>query len=209
MIKIQFLKYKYGKEQLVDCFNIAEIAGKTFSLKELHASNFYEIYFFFDGGGPVYLEAEKLDITAPAILMVPPLQPRKWSLKGKPDCMMVIFEGDFMEAFLKDATFLNRLYLFNSTEVPPLLPATVHEMTAYQQVVNSMQQEVRKHAGDSLHLLRAYLYQLLILLNRSYIAYYQLKEGLYNNQEMLRFKAFIQQHIREKQTVKEYAALLP
>lgn len=60
MIKFDFHKYKYGRELLVDCFNLSEIAGRSMAMKEFHAASFYEMFFFRQGAGSVFVEGKKL-----------------------------------------------------------------------------------------------------------------------------------------------------
>jgi AraC family transcriptional activator of pobA len=208
MLQFDFYKHKYGKELLVDCLPLSDIAHLAVSLKEVHTTTFYEMFFFIKGNGSVILEGEQIDFKSPAVLLLPPAQPRQWKLKQVPDCMVVIFEGEFMETFLKDNLFLHRLHYFGNSGLPPFLPIEKNSMQSYLALIKQIKQEIKSLSSDSQHLLRAYLYQLLILLNRSYAAFYNLHDNLYKNTELLQFKGLLKQHIREKQTVKEYAGLL-
>jgi len=208
MLKFHFHKYKYGKELLVDCFNLSDIAGRSIAMKEVHATTFYEIFLFLEGNGSIMLEGSQLDFESPAVLFIPPARPRIWNLHSAPDCRLVIFEGEFMETFLKDHLFLHRLYYFGNYDSPPLLPLQREDISFFQALSDRIMEEIRSQAFDSQHLLRAYLYQLLILLNRKYADCYQLKGNLYQNTDMLKFRELLKKHIREKQTVKEYAELL-
>jgi len=113
-----------------------------------------------------------------------------------------------MEAFLKDQLFPHRLYYFGNTDRPPLLPLDRDVMRGFGALLDRIKLEIGALSEDSQPLLRAFLYQLLILLNRSYATYYGLKGNLYRNTEVLRFKELLKQHIRDKQSVKEYAEML-
>ncbi|MET3877343.1 helix-turn-helix domain-containing protein [Chitinophaga sp. OAE865] len=208
MLKFHFHKYKYGKELLVDCFKISEIAGRSISLKELHATTFYEIFLFLEGEGAIIFEGSRLDFKSPVVLLLPPARPRQWDLHTRPDCSMVIFEGEFMETFLKDHLFLHRLHYFGNYDCPPILPLQKNDVNIFQQLTDNIREEIKSQSFDSQQLLRAYLYQLLIQLNRHYTGFYQLKGNLYQNTDMLKFRDFLKKYIREKQTVKEYADLL-
>lgn len=154
------------------------------------------------------LDGQKLNFKSPAVLLLPPARPRQWILKSVPECTMVIFEGEFMEAFLKDDLFLNRLYFFGNSDSPPLLPLNKQSVQNFLELLGWIKNEIRNLSLDSHELLRAYLYQLLIVLNRNYTAHYSLKGNLYRNTDMLKFKDLLKQHIREKQKVSEYAELL-
>jgi len=208
MIRFDFYKNKYGKELLIDCFNVAEIAGRSLSLKALHTTSFYEIFFFKEVTGHISLEGNRLELDGPAALLLPPAKPRQWHLNIPPEGIVVIFEGEFMETFLKDNHFLNRLYYFGNYDAPATLPLTKEEIDTLLELSKNIKREIDLLASDSYHLLRAYLYQLLIRVNRSYTDHFQLKGNLYRNNEILKFRNLMRQHIRMKQTVKEYADLL-
>ncbi|SEM78568.1 AraC-type DNA-binding protein [Mucilaginibacter gossypiicola] len=208
MIRFDFFKNKYGKELLIDCFNVAEIAHRSLSLQELHATSFYEMFFFKEVAGHILLEDIKLELVGPVALLLPPAQPRQWHLQGSPEGMVVIFEGEFMEAFLKDNYFLNRLYYFGNYDASATLPLKEEETNILLELSKNIKNEIDLLATDSYHLLRAYLYQLLILVNRSYTDHYQLKGNLYRNIEILKFRELLRQNIRMVQTVKQYADLL-
>jgi len=208
MIKVDFDKHKYGKELLVDCFHLSEIAGKNLSSGQVHTTTFYEIYLILNGKGSVILETERINFKGPSVLFLSPSQPRKWNIQMMPDCVMLIFEGEFIEAFLKDSMFLSRLYYFGNYNCSPFLPIDRKEEERYKQLFGWIKSEIKNLAVDSQHLLRAYLYEILILLNRKFTAFNQLKDNLYWNTDMIRFKKLLKERIKDQQTVKEYAEML-
>jgi len=208
MIRFDFYKHKYGKELLIDSFHIGDIASRSLALPEVHATSFYEMFFFSKVAGAIIVEDTKLKLEGPVALLLPPGEPRQWQLEYEPEGMVVIFEGEFMETFLKDNFFLDRLYYFGNYEASPILPLSIEVIQELLSLSESIKHEIHSLASDSYHLLRAYLYQLLILVNRSYSDYHQLKGNLYRNSEVLKFKYLLRQHVRDKQTVKQYADLL-
>ncbi|WP_142684960.1 hypothetical protein [Chitinophaga polysaccharea] len=153
MLKFHFHKYKYGKELLVDRFKISEIAGRSISLKELHATTFYEIFLFLEGEGAIIFEGSRLDFKSPIVLL-PPARPRQWDLHTRPDCGMVIFEGEFMETFLKDHLFLHRLHYFGNYDCPPILPLQKNDVNIFQQLTDNIREEIKNQSFDSQQLLR-------------------------------------------------------
>jgi len=208
VIRFDFDKNKYGKELLIDCFSIAEIANEGLALKEIHATSFYEMFFFRKVDGYILLEDTRVELNGSAALLLPPAQPRQWHFNEQPDGMVVIFEREFIETFLKDNSLLNRLYYFGNYDALAKLPLKEGEIDLLLILLKNIKQEIDLLASDSYHLLRAYLYQLLILVNRSYTDHYQLKGNLYRNIEILKFRELLRQHVRSRQTVKEYADLL-
>lgn len=208
MQQFNFLKYKYGRELLIDCVELDEIANLSVLLKEVHSTTFYEIFFITGGTGSVVIEGRRYDFKGPVILMLPPSLPRKWDIDYSPDSMVVFFEGEFIETFLKDPLFLNRLHYFGNSDNGPVLLLNDSGMPYFIALLQKISKEIKNSAPDSPHLLRAYLYELLIILNRTYAGYYGLNDALYKNNEILNFKNLLKTHIREKHTVNEYADLL-
>ncbi|MGZ3754719.1 MAG: helix-turn-helix domain-containing protein [Mucilaginibacter sp.] len=208
MVRFDFHKFKYGKELLIDCFSVSQIAQRSLALQEIHTTSFYEMFFFSNIKGEIDLEDSRLQLHGPMALLLPPGQPRKWKLDESPDGMVVIFEREFLEIFLKDNYFLHRLYYFGNYDAPPVLNFTNDEIADLLDLLESIKNEINLLVADSFHLLRAYLYQLLILVNRSYAACYQIKGNLYRNIELLKFRDLLKKHIMQKQTVKEYADLM-
>lgn len=208
MLEVNFHKYKYGAELLFDCVDLSEIAGKSISNKELHLTTFYEIFFFMDGESAIILEGKRINISSPCILFLRPGLPRQWELSDVYQCKIIFFEGVFIENFLKDHLFLHRLYFFLGDEFSKILPLQKESMNSFVNLLFAVKQELNRLREDSYQLLRAYLFQLLILLNRSYTAHYAISGNLYQNLDMLHFKELLKKYIREKQTVKEYAELL-
>ncbi|MBF4472564.1 helix-turn-helix domain-containing protein [Flavobacterium sp. HJJ] len=208
MLKVQFEKNKYGSELLLDCVDLSDILDQGIAVKEMHVTTFYEIFFFMEGSSSINLEGKHIDIEAPCILFLRPAQPRQWELSDVKKCMVIFFEGAFMETFLKDHLFLHRLYYFLGGTFPVILPQDQKVLSIFENLLHSVKQEIDNLKNDSHQLLRAYLYQILILLNRYYTAHYDLKGNLYENLNMLQFREMLKQNIKEKQTVKEYAALL-
>lgn len=208
MLKVNFEKNKYGTELLLDCVDLSEIVDQTISAKEMHVTTFYEIFFFMEGQGSINLEGKPHAINAPCVLFLRPAQPRQWELSSIKKCMVIFFEGAFIETFLKDHLFLHRLYYFLGSTFPIMLPLKQNGILEFEKLLYLVRREIGNLQGDSHQLLRAYLYQLLILLNRDYTSHYDLRGNLYENLNILRFRELLKQNIREKQTVKEYAELL-
>ncbi|SFW84971.1 AraC-type DNA-binding protein [Chitinophaga sancti] len=208
MVQVKFDKRKYGRELLVDCFHLSEIAGKNLLSGQVYTISFYEIYLISEGKGSVTLETEVIDFNGPSVIFLSPAQPRKWDIQIVPDCMMLIFEGEFIEAFLKDSMFLSRLYYFGNYNCSQFVPIDSIENERYKLLFGWIMSEIKNLVEDSQHLLRAYLYELLILLNRKFTAHNQLKGNLYWNTDMIRFKKLLKEHIKDRQTVREYADML-
>ena len=208
MRTFEFNRNKYSRELLIDCLNIKEISALSTSLKEIHTTLFYEVYFFTEAIGSVIVEDQMHEINGSCIVLLPPLVARQWDVTFGKESYVVFFEGEIFEYTLKDAFFLYRLQCFNFNSVHSILPIKDGECNNYCFLLTKIIEEIENIKEDSSYLLNAYLYQLLLEINRSYVSYFDIKEALNTNSEIIKFKTLIKTHIYSMQTVNEYAKLM-
>jgi AraC-like DNA-binding protein len=121
---------------------------------------------------------------------------------------VLFFVEDFVDSFLKDAAFLNRLHFFSYKQQAPLLPLKNESLKHIWQQFELIRSELTSPKFDRIHLLQAYWYQLLLDLNRLYGECYHMADRCYENTEIIRLKTLLKQHIHHKQTVKDYAEMM-
>jgi AraC family transcriptional activator of pobA len=158
--------------------------------------------------GRCFFDGNSVRLQDNCVLLFPPGKPKIWHLEQSLEGNILIFEGEFLEIFLKDSLFLHRIHLFNDSLNLPFLALDPQKMAILKDITSQVRQEIKLPQPDSEHLLRAYLYQLLILLNREYTSRFGLDTALYTHTQAIQFKQLLQDHIHEKQTVNEYASLL-
>ena len=202
-----FLPKKYGKELLIDVGLIK--SHKNFLLtKELHSLGFYEIIILTKGAGFAFIDEEKIPISRGTVIFTSPHQVRKWDYSQKPDGYVVLFDGSFIHSFFNDALFLYRFYFFHSSN---FMPAIQLDGSLYKQlkaVLGHLISEFGKLEKDSNHFLRAYLYLILILLNRKFSTINSIEEAAPPQTDLFRFRELVETKVYEYNSVNEYAAHL-
>jgi len=146
--QIDFVRRKYGHELLIDAGWIRDY--DTFIVDdEPHSLSFFEILLITDGSGSVWLDEAKHRVLPGRVLVTTPGQLRRWDARGLQG-LCAFFTPEFMGA---DVT---------SVEVN-LDPAS---SAAFRERLNQMQGEIRALRDDSPDLLRAWLTELTIRVNR-------------------------------------------
>ncbi|MCW3807374.1 AraC family transcriptional regulator [Plebeiibacterium marinum] len=208
MRTFEFNRNKYSRELLIDCLNIKEISALSTSLKEIHTTLFYEVYFFTEANGSVTIEDQRHELNGSCIVLLPPLVARQWDVSFDDTSYVVFFEDEIFEYTLKDSFFLYRLQCFNFNSIHSILPIKDGACSNYCFLLNRIIGEIENLKEDSSYLLNAYLYQLLLEINRNYVSYFNIKEALNTNSEIIKFKTLIKSNIYSVQTVNEYAKLM-
>ncbi|WP_325537084.1 AraC family transcriptional regulator [Chitinophaga sp.] len=193
---------------MLDCVRFEDLIKNGVDFSKPQVPDFYEISFFFSGKGEVIIDGERLRFQAGTVLLFPPAKPRQWLFPVTMTTLSISFVNSFMESFMKDNLFLYRLHYFGNADKPPSISLSREKVTLFRKLVEQIKDEIHYFHDDSQHLLRSYLYQLLILLNREYAGQYNLTSNLYTNTAALRLKRLVGTHIREKQTVNEYASMM-
>jgi len=202
-----FLPNKYGRELLLDISRIESL--KNFVLDHTpHNISFYEILFIEKGKGSFSLDENKMTIEPGAIIFTSPGQIRRWDLKQAISGYTLFFEKDFLNLFFTDDLFLYRFQYFHQYSRPTniKMPAPIFQDTLG--LVRSIEKEFHHLQNDSSHLLRAILYQLLVVLNRFYATVYQVQSDTHTNPDFFRFRSLLEKEFTQHHRVKTYAQLL-
>lgn len=208
MLTFNFSKDKYGEQKLIDCLPFEAIASYSNSLRDPHTTSFYELFLFPEVEGSVNLDGKEFQVSGPSVLFLSPFTVRTWDVNCSPDSFVLFFVEDFVDGFLKDTAFLHRLHFFSYKQQSPILPLVGDRLPKIVQQYGLIRKELKENKLDSVYLLQAYWYQLLLDLNRLYGENYQLSERCYENTEIIRLKTYLKQHIHHKQTVKDYADMM-
>ena len=120
---------------------------------------------------------------------------------------LLIFENEFIETFFKDPLFIHRFQFFQTNQ-PAILHCNERFLLENTNSCERIRAELDSLQDDSHHYIRSLLYTILIQINRSYIKEYNLSPKLYQDNISLRFRKSLEENIRDKQRVGEYADLL-
>jgi len=202
-----FLPRKYGRELLLDI-------GRTETLKNFvldktpHQISFYEILLIEKGKGTFSLDENRMAIEPGTIIFTSPGQVRRWDIKQPVRGYTLFFEKDFLNLFFTDDLFLFRFQFFHQYSTPTNMKMTAKPFQQVLKLASSIEEEFRQLQKDSTHLLRAVLYQLLVILDRHYAASYKVKSDTQIHPVFFRFRSFIEKEFRTHRHVSTYSQLL-
>ena len=207
IVTYHFLQRKYGKELLMDIGRVETL--KNFVLDDTpHQISFYDIVFIEKGKGSFSLDDNKMAIGPGTIIFTSPGQVRRWNVKQPVSGYTVFFEKDFLNLFFTDDLFLYRFQYFHQYSRPTNIKMPSKTFRQTLKLVKSLEEEFGQLQNDSNHLLRAILYQLLVILDRYYAATYHVKSDTHVNPIFFRFRSLIEKEFSSHRHVSTYSQML-
>ena len=176
----------------------------------VHDRGHFEILIFRYGEGHLNVDTNRFEIKRNLFIFLSPGQKRKWSHHTKNiQGYTIQFERGFLEDFFADSLFTFRLqFFYNDFKLPIFMAENQRLFSFKHDIFEEMKNELLHDQNDSTHLLRSILYYVLIKLNRFYCAYHGLEATTQGNTVAFQFKRAIEQHLKTKKKVQDYADLL-
>jgi AraC-like DNA-binding protein len=201
-----FLPRKYGKELLLDLGRIETL--NNFVLDSTpHQISFYEILFIEKGKGSFTLDENRTPLEPGTIIFTSPGQVRRWDAR-QVSGYTLFFEKDFLNLFFTDELFLYRFHYFHQYSRPTGMKVPLKAFRQVLELVSGIEEEFGRLQNDSGHLLRAILYQLLVLLNRHYAATYAVQSDTGVHPDFFRFRSLLEKNFMTCHRVAAYAKML-
>jgi AraC family transcriptional regulator, transcriptional activator of pobA len=202
-----FLSRKYGMELLVDIGRIETL--KNFILDDTpHQLSFYEIAFIEKGSGNCKLDENTIIIEPGTVMFTSPGQVRRWHITQPLSGYVLFFEKDFLNLFFTDNLFLYRFQYFHQYSCPTNMKMSAKGFVQVLKLVRNVEEEFGRLQNDSEHLVRAILYQLLVILNRCYADSYRLQRDTYIHPTFFRFRSLLEKEITSSHRVADLAKKL-
>ena len=202
-----FLNRKYGRELLLDIGRIESL--KNFIVDDTpHNISFYEILFIEKGKGSFALDENKMTIGPGTIIFSSPGQIRRWKVAQPASGYTLFFDKDFLNLFFTDDLFLYRFQFFHQYSSPTNMKMSLRIFRETLKLVAGIEKEFNQLQNDSGHLLRAILYQLLVVLNRYYAATHHLQDNIYIHPDFFRFRSLLEKKFITYHQVATYAQIL-
>ncbi|MBQ6305909.1 MAG: helix-turn-helix transcriptional regulator [Bacteroidales bacterium] len=197
---IKFHKDKYGDELQIDVVTLDMIRNsKTFA--EVMRQSFFGIMLTTGGEGDVEVDGVPCVARKGLVACARPGDVCTVTRDEGLTSLELIFERNFVLEFFNDAHFLDGLAYFSPKRISPYLQL---EESLYNRIVAlyvEIQLEIN-HARDR-HLLRAMLYETLMLLNKAMPVVSKPKES--NIDRVARFRELVNEHFRTENGVEFYA----
>lgn len=202
-----FLPYKYGSELLLDIGRIETLNHYVLD-STLHQLSFYEIIFIEEGSGTFTLDENKISVAPRTVIFTSPGQVRCWEIEEKVRGYTLFFEKDFLHLFFSDELFLYRFQYFHQYSRPTEMQLSEMPFGGCLELLQGIEQEFGQLQNDSNHMIRALLYQLLVVLNRYYAGVYHVQRDTYVHSDFYRFRALLERKFAVDQNVEAYTKML-
>ena len=205
LVTVPFSKTQCGVDFYINTGRSEEIRG-VLTENPLFRTDFFEFFFLSRARGVLLLGGRRIELHDGMVLLLSPHQQQRWLVdEAELDYTFLIFREDFMRTFLSDKFFVYRLLYCYQSDTPPWFDASAETFAEYLRLLEKIKGELRAPTSDSYNLIVSVLYYLLVTLNRDYASAYGLPVTLPRNNYAFRFKALLEEHIRDMQRVEEYA----
>lgn len=162
----KFHKTKYGDELLVDIVSLDSIR-KYIDRHPVHTLTYFDITFITKGSAGFSLEDIRYCLDEGDVICSKPGEIRSWDTAQIPEGYALIFEEEFLLSFFNDPFFLQNLSYFR----PERNSACLSIRSIYKRIdflIRNIKDEINNPHSKDPHILRALLYEILMLLNREY-----------------------------------------
>ena len=162
-----FYKHKYGDELLIDVVPLNTIK-KYLKEQPVHILTYYDITLITSGEGEFLIDHQANRVKPQDIIFTRPGEIRKWDDKTIQDGFALIFEEEFLLSFFNDPAFLRNLSYFHTERRSSKLSLDKKAYARISELISEIDKEIKNYQSKDKHLLRALLYETLMLLNRLY-----------------------------------------
>lgn len=201
MEKLQFERTKYGKELLIDACNEVELG----IVADTMVLSFYTLIFLKKGSGVYHLDTETIHFEDNLVLFVKPGQINKVDKVIFEKCIILFFEGDFLDEFFNDKDFILKFAYFHNPELPSFIKLDTEQFQTLYNFAIELRAEIHDQTIDSIHILRSIIYYLLVRLNQAYAKVYGITQQTLQNPTVLAFLKLLEKNIKEQKSVESFA----
>lgn len=162
----KFHKRKYGTELLIDVLDLDYIKAGI-RRAPVHRETFYCIILITDGHEEVAVNGHKRSVQAGDVICSRPGEVWSWQPDPKLEGLVLIFEEPFLLSFFNDPHFLDRFAYLQADRTSPFLQPDMALQERLHHLLSLMKTEIDDSRNKDQHILRAMLYETLMLLNRA------------------------------------------
>lgn len=162
-----FYKNKYGSELLVDVVELKYIK-RFLANSSIHTLSYYDITFITEGEGIFSIDNQSYEALPCDVFFSQPGEIRNWDTRHIINGYALIFEDEFLSSFFKDPLFVQHLSFFKMGQTSFKLHLPVELYSRMLQLLHTIKSEIDQYRQNDVHVLRALLYEALMLLDRTY-----------------------------------------
>lgn len=162
----KFYKRKYGEELLIDVLDLDYIKVGI-RRTPVHRETFFCIILITEGNEEVAVNGRRRVVKEGDIICSRPGEIWEWKPDSQLQGFVLIFEGQFLLSFFKDPLFLDRFAYLRTDRLSPFLFPDKALQERLRNLLFQMKAEIDGHTEKDQHILRAMLYETLMLLERA------------------------------------------
>ena len=202
-----FYKNKYGSELLIDVVELKYVK-KFLAQSSVHTLTYYDITFVTEGEGRFSIDNQTNEATSRDVFFSKPGEIRNWDTRHIVNGYALIFEDEFLSSLFKDSLFVQHLSLFQSGKPSSKLRLPDELYMRILQILRNIKTEIDTYKQNDVYVLRALLYEVLMLLDREYKKVNMEEETTskeVGNIHINKFMKLVESHLTEQHSVQYYA----
>jgi len=203
---VPFHRTKYGRELLLDAAFLHDLPAFDFSDRP-YALDFHDILLVTRGRGTLALDGRSYAAAPGVVLFTRPGEVRRFRVKGL-DGACLFFSADFLAEAFADPRFLQRFACFRPDRPSAALPLHAGQQRSFLALFRRMTAEVASLRHDAPHALRAQLYEMLVSLDRWYVARHGAPAQLAAEGAVQRFRRLVDRDFARQHRLGHYARQL-
>lgn len=201
-----FFKTKYGSELLIDVVELKYVK-KFLRENPTHTLTYYDITFITEGEGSFSIDNQDYVAAPRDVIFSQPGEMRNWDIENIANGYALIFEDKFLSAVFKESLFVQHLSFFSFGMHSSCIHLPDELYIRLLQLLKDIKTEIDTYRQNDVHVLRALLYEILMLLDRTYRKMIPAgsvnKEG--SNAYIRKFIELVNDCFREQHSVRYYA----
>ena len=202
-----FYKNKYGSELLIDVVELKYVK-KFLAQSSVHTLTYYDITFVTEGEGRFSIDNQTDEAASRDVFFSKPGEIRNWDPRHIVNGYALIFEDEFLSSLFKDSLFVQHLSFFQSGKTSFKLRLPDELYMRILQILHNIKTEIDSYRQNDVYVLRALLYEVLMLLDREYKKVNMEEETTskeVGNIHINKFMKLVESHLKEQHSVQYYA----
>ena len=202
-----FYKNKYGSELLIDVVELKYVK-KFLAQSSVHTLTYYDITFVTEGEGKFSIDNQTNEAASRDVFFSKPGEIRNWDTRHIVNGYALIFEDEFLSSLFKDSLFVQHLSFFQSGKTSSKLQLPDELYMRILQILHNIKTEIDSYRQNDVYVLRALLYEVLMLLDREYKKVNMEEETTskeVGNIHIDKFMKLVESHLKEQHSVQYYA----
>jgi len=162
----KFYKHKYGDELLVDIVDYKNM-WHDIQKTPVFTETFHSITLVEEGNEVVELDGQACRVDRGMVICSIPGE--LWRFRGEMEmkALNLVFEKEFLLSFFRDSHFLDQFQYLSSNRLSHFLQLSEPLFNRLLKLYQEMQLKINSHEQKDQHILRAMLYEALMLLSRA------------------------------------------